>query len=188
MTTLREHLLDGTVIAVAGGPPRAALETLAALGARMKELGPELDEAGAERWAQAHAPLQGLLYDAGGAFAAGGGAGALHEALERAWIAVRAVAAGALIPAGSGGKLILVAPRPDAGEHAEAARAGLENLARTLSVEWARHQVTAVAVAPGAGTEDRELAELLAFLVSPAGDYFSGCRLELGAVEPAAGS
>jgi NAD(P)-dependent dehydrogenase (short-subunit alcohol dehydrogenase family) len=89
-----------------------------------------------------------------------------------------------LIPGGEGGKLLLVAPASDAGEHAEAVRAGLENLARTLSVEWARHRITAVAIAPGPETTDEQVAELLGYLLSPAGDYFTGCRLELGAIRP----
>jgi NAD(P)-dependent dehydrogenase (short-subunit alcohol dehydrogenase family) len=58
-------------------------------------------------------------------------------------------------------------------------RAALENLARTLSVEWARYGITAVALWPGADTTDAELAELACFLISPAGGYFSGCRFEL---------
>ena len=48
-------------------------------------------------------------------------------------------------------------------------------------MEWARYGVTTVALAPGARTSDAELAELVSFLVSPAGEYFSGCVLELGA-------
>jgi NAD(P)-dependent dehydrogenase (short-subunit alcohol dehydrogenase family) len=80
----------------------------------------------------------------------------------------------------------MVAPRPDAGRHATAARAGLENLARTLSVEWARYGITAVAIWPGRHTTDAELAQLTCFLVSPAGGYFSGCRWELGTVPVAA--
>ena len=46
-----------------------------------------------------------------------------------------------------GGLVVVIAPAPGAGEHAEAARAGLENLARTLSIEWARFATRAVAVA-----------------------------------------
>jgi NAD(P)-dependent dehydrogenase (short-subunit alcohol dehydrogenase family) len=109
----------------------------------------------------------------------GGGQAGLRDAIEQAWIATRGVATGALIPAGAG-KVLLVAPRPSAGSFAAAARAGLENLARTLSVEWARFGVTTVALAPGAQTRDEELAELVSFLVSQAGQYFSGCLLELG--------
>jgi hypothetical protein len=36
------------------------------------------------------------------------------------------------------------------------------------------------AVAPGALTADGELAELACFLVSPAGEYFTGCVFERG--------
>ena len=103
----------------------------------------------------------------------------LGEALERAWIAIRGVATGALIPSGAG-KVLLLAPRPTGGSFAAAARAALENLARTLSVEWARYGVTSVAIARGARTGEDELAELVCFLVSPAGEYFSGCLFELG--------
>jgi NAD(P)-dependent dehydrogenase (short-subunit alcohol dehydrogenase family) len=78
--------------------------------------------------------------------------------------------------------VVLIAPRPDAGPFAAAARAALENLARTLSVEWARHGVGTVAITPGDGATDDELGELVCFLVSPAGEYFSGCVFELGAV------
>jgi hypothetical protein len=47
-------------------------------------------------------------------------------------------------------------------------------------VEWARYGVTTVAIAPGERTTDDELAELVCFLVSEAGDYFTGCAFELG--------
>jgi NAD(P)-dependent dehydrogenase (short-subunit alcohol dehydrogenase family) len=153
-------------------------DALSAAGARLLDLDATLDEDRAREWAAAQAPIHALVVDAGPAFAAGGET-ALREANERAWVATRAVATGALIPAGAG-KVVLIAPRPDRGAFAGAARAALENLARTLSVEWARYGVTAVAIAPGAGTSDDDLAELVCFLVSPAGDYFSGCQFELG--------
>jgi NAD(P)-dependent dehydrogenase (short-subunit alcohol dehydrogenase family) len=91
------------------------------------------------------------------------------------WVAVREVAVGALIPGSEGGKIVLVAPAS-----ASAAQAGLENLARTLSVEWARYGVTVVAVVPGARARPADLAEFACYLVSPAGDYFSGTRFDLG--------
>jgi NAD(P)-dependent dehydrogenase (short-subunit alcohol dehydrogenase family) len=77
---------------------------------------------------------------------------------------------------------VLISPAADAGPHAEAARAGLENLARTLSVEWARYGITVTAMAPGASTTEAELTDLVCFVLSRAGDYFSGCRFDLGAV------
>jgi NAD(P)-dependent dehydrogenase (short-subunit alcohol dehydrogenase family) len=113
--------------------------------------------------------------------AAGGGAprGALRTCLDATWNVTRAVANVALLPAGGGGRIVYLAPAPDAGVHADAARAGLENLCRTLSIEWARHGLTAVTVAPGVGTAAGEVAALAAFLASPAGAYFSGCLLDL---------
>jgi NAD(P)-dependent dehydrogenase (short-subunit alcohol dehydrogenase family) len=177
MTVLRHGLLSGRTLALAGEPLPAVHDALVELGARVSDLDAMLDEDGAREWAAANAPIHGLVYDAGPAFAAGGES-ALREAVETAWIATRAVATGALIPAGAG-KVVLIAPRPDRGPFATAARAALENLSRTLSVEWARYGVTAVAIAPGSATRDEELAELVCYLVSPAGDYFSGCLFEL---------
>ena len=78
-----------------------------------------------------------------------------------------------------GGRIVYIAPAPDAGAHAEAARAGLENLARTLSIEWARYAITPVTIAPGRATTAGEVAALTAYLASPAGAYFSGCLLDL---------
>ena len=183
MSVLRDGLLSGRAVALAGAVPAAVAGALERLGARTEivpsgEIGSDEERVG--EWASAREPLDAIVYDARGAFA-GGGEPALSEALELAWTAVREVANGALIPAERPGKVVLLGPRPDAGPLARAARAGLENLARTLSVEWARHQVTTVMVAPGSETTDEELAELVSFLVSPAGEYLTGCRLELGA-------
>jgi NAD(P)-dependent dehydrogenase (short-subunit alcohol dehydrogenase family) len=168
-------------MALAGGVTSAVSGSLSALGASVHELDPALDEDGVRDWAGAVAPLQALVFDAAPTFGDGGQAH-LAAALEAAWVATRGVATGALIPAGAG-KVLLLAPRPAGGFFAGAARAALENLARTLSVEWARHGVTAVAVGPGARTTDEELAELVCYLVSPAGEYFSGCLFELGTSE-----
>jgi NAD(P)-dependent dehydrogenase (short-subunit alcohol dehydrogenase family) len=177
-------LLDDVRVAIAGagGAAAQARAELEALGAAVDELPAAVlaDEDGAAAWARDRAPLHALLYDAEGDFGAGGG-DALRAMLEQAWRAIRAIATGALIEAGAPGRLLMVAPRPDAGRHAPAARAGLENLARTLSVEWARYGITAVAIWPARHTTDAELAQLACFLVSPAGGYFSGCRWELGA-------
>jgi NAD(P)-dependent dehydrogenase (short-subunit alcohol dehydrogenase family) len=118
----------------------------------------------------------GLARDGG---AGGGPRGALRTCLDASWNLTRAVANLALLPGGREGRIVYLAPAPDGGEHAEPARAGLENLSRTLSIEWARHRITAVTVAPGAQTSPTELAALSAFLASPAGGYFSGCLLDL---------
>jgi NAD(P)-dependent dehydrogenase (short-subunit alcohol dehydrogenase family) len=110
----------------------------------------------------------------------GSGFDGMQGALDAAWDAIRPVATEAMIP-GGGGRIVLLAPRP--GEAVAAGtRAGLENLARTLSVEWARFRVRPVAILPGAATSPAKVAELVAFLASPAGEYYSGCAFELGGV------
>jgi NAD(P)-dependent dehydrogenase (short-subunit alcohol dehydrogenase family) len=180
MKLLAPGLLDGRAIALAGRLPETLAQSLEELGARLAPL--ERLDAAAEAvgdWARAQKPLNGLVYDGGQTFA-GGGPEALLGMMQEAWTAVRGVAAGALIGGAGPGKLVLLGPRPEAGPGAPAASAALENLARTLSVEWARHDVTAVMVAPGTGVNDAELADLICFLCSPAGDYLSGCRIELG--------
>ena len=153
------------------------LDRLGDLGARVAPLDVGLDEEPAREWATGASPLHALVFGSGPTFGDGGQV-ELGEALERAWVAIRGVATGALIPGGAG-TVLLIAPRAGAGSYAAPARAGLENLARTLSVEWARYGVITVAATPDARTSDEELAELVCFLVSPAGDYFSGCVFEL---------
>jgi NAD(P)-dependent dehydrogenase (short-subunit alcohol dehydrogenase family) len=103
---------------------------------------------------------------------------ALGACLDTSWNVTRLVADRVFLPESRGGRIVYLAPPSDAGEHAQAACAGLENLARTLSIEWARHGVTAVAIAPGIASA-AEVAALTAYLASPAGAYFSGCLLDL---------
>jgi NAD(P)-dependent dehydrogenase (short-subunit alcohol dehydrogenase family) len=108
----------------------------------------------------------------------------LRACLDGAWQASHAVANAAFIEPRRPGRIVYVAPPSERGADAEggladAACAGLENLARTLSIEWARYQITAVAIAPGASTTGEEVAALCAYLASPAGAYFSGCLLDL---------
>ena len=98
-----------------------------------------------------------------------------QQALADAWDAIRA---DALPPDRTGRLIVLIAP-PPGDAHAAATRAGLENLSRTLSIEWARHGTRPVTILPGAHTTDDELAELVAFLASPAGAYYSGCAFTL---------
>jgi NAD(P)-dependent dehydrogenase (short-subunit alcohol dehydrogenase family) len=189
----RAGLLDGRQVAVAGptagGPPeaeidRAVCDRLRALGAQVDAIDPGTlaDEEATAGWAQARAPLDALVFLGAEPFGAGG-ANRLQATLEVAW---RAVHGAQPHLTGEGGRLVFVAPRAGAGRHDEAAQAGLENLARTLSVEWARFGVTAVAVAPGPATAPTEVADLVAYLLSPAGGYLSGCRLSLGETAPVA--
>jgi NAD(P)-dependent dehydrogenase (short-subunit alcohol dehydrogenase family) len=109
-----------------------------------------------------------------------GSAGALEACLRAAWMLTRSVFNLAFLPAQRGGRILFLAPAPG-GEHSAPALAGLENLSRTLSIEWARHGVTAVTIAPGPATTAGEVAALAAYLASPAGAYFSGCLLDLRA-------
>ncbi len=193
---LRPGLLDGMRIALAGAgegsaPTAGAVSgACEALGGEVLELAepvagePEVQEAHIDREVQeicaGGRPIDLLIVDAGaiheGALA-GGERGALAACLSASWSFTRAVANVAFIPA-SRGRVIYLAPRTGA-EHAAAAVSALENLARTLSIEWSRHRVTTVAIAPGAGTPAGEVAALCAYLASPAGAYFSGCLLDL---------
>jgi citronellol/citronellal dehydrogenase len=172
---LRPGLLDGHTVVTAGGAASCAA-ACAALGAATPALEADLlDEEAVTRAAAALGAADTLVCDAAAAFVgAGGGLGGVSAALDGAWNATRAVANAAFRPAG-GGKLVLLGPRPGDGEHAAAARAALENLARTLSVEWARYGIRTTAVLPGDATTDDHVATLAAYLASPAGDYFSGC-------------
>lgn len=164
---LRGGVLDGVRVALAGGGPPGLDAELERLGASVSEL-------------PAEGALSALVLDGSAAFAEGGREG-LMAMLERAWAAVHEVSE-RLIASEAAAKVLLVAPLPNAGPQAGAARAALENLARTLSVEWARFQITTCAILPGASTSTAQLRELVGFLLSPAGDYFTGCALEMGAV------
>lgn len=105
----------------------------------------------------------------------------LRAAVDGAFVAIRAVAHERWIAPGEpGGRIVLVAPGPGDGEHAGAAGAALENTARTLSVEWARFGIRVVAIVPRPGARPETIAELVAFLASPAGEYYSGCVLRPG--------
>lgn len=174
---LRDGLLAGVRIVVAhpAEPSAAALaagDEAAALGADVRTL--HVDPGAAEEPAAEHPDGVVLVWDGAGAFAAAGSASVagVRAALDGAWLAVRPAAAAA------GAKVLLIAPPPGTPHH-EAARAGLENLARTLGIEWARFGIRTVALLPGERTPPAALAQLVAYLASPAGDYFSGCALTL---------
>jgi NAD(P)-dependent dehydrogenase (short-subunit alcohol dehydrogenase family) len=169
---LRAGLLDGITVLVATPPgaPRFAptiADRTAALGATVSHA--EVDPAGDEIAPPGDVGV--LVWDASATESA-------LAAIDGAWLVVRPVATRAMA---SGGLLVLVAPAPG-DPQAEATRAGLEAMARTLSIEWARLAIRPVAILPGAATPPSEVAELVAYLASPAGGYFSGCRFELGSV------
>ena len=95
----------------------------------------------------------------------------VRAALDDAWDAIRTHK---LPP--SPGLIVLLSP-PPTDPHAQAARAGLENLARTLSIEWARHETRVVTIHQAG--DPYATAELVAFLASAAGAYYAGCAFTL---------
>jgi NAD(P)-dependent dehydrogenase (short-subunit alcohol dehydrogenase family) len=216
---LRPGLLDGVSILIAGAPVSAGAsgslgdavrDACAGLGASVCECDVSGDvpgsqeegaieqavEAAVERASADGARVDLLVVDCASLFARviqrdGDAREALRLCLDLSWNATRAVVNAAFLPSARGGRVVYLAPPADAGEHADAARAGLENLARTLSIEWARHRITPVTIAPGAAS-DRvdsagEMAALTAYLASPAGAYFSGCLLDLSRSSPRTG-
>jgi NAD(P)-dependent dehydrogenase (short-subunit alcohol dehydrogenase family) len=178
---LKANILGERTIAWAGGVRPALRAQLSALGAHLIALDENGDDLDAEAWAAEHGPVHGLVYDAAASFADGGGE-ALRAAIDDGWNAIHAVATAAFIPSGRGAAIVLLAPRTEDGAYAAAVRAALENTSRSLSIEWARFGITTTVIAPGAGTTEEDIATLVAFLLSRAGRYFSGCRFELGAV------
>jgi citronellol/citronellal dehydrogenase len=175
---LRPGVLSGLKVCVAGGG-EAAGARVAALGAEVLRLDADLaDEDAVTAAAERLGAVDVLVADGAAPFAAaGGGMDGLRVAIDGAWNAVRAITNAAFLQ--RGGKVLLLAPAPGAGEHAPAVGAALENAARTLSVEWARFGVRTVALLPADTTTGDDLAELVAFLASPGGDYFSGCAFSL---------
>jgi NAD(P)-dependent dehydrogenase (short-subunit alcohol dehydrogenase family) len=168
---LRAGLLDG--LEVLAAPRTSVTDACAGLGAHVAALEVDLLDAEAATAAATDTEATVLVVDAAALFG-GGGAAALRVALDSTWSAIHASFAPQRTE-----KIVLVAPRPGAGDYAQALRAGLENLARTLSIEWSRFGVRVTALLPGEETADGEAGELVAFLASPAGDYWSGCALTL---------
>jgi hypothetical protein len=173
----RSGLLDGQAVAFvsAGELGGAAADACGELGASVTSVD------AVAHGASLPDPLHTLVVDAASLFAeeAGDGLEPLRAAADGAWSAVRTAGVERMIPAG-GGKIVVLAPGPSRGPHAEAARSALENLARTLSIEWARHQVCITTIHPGGATAPDEVASLVAYLASPGGDYFSGCLISMG--------
>jgi len=155
---LRPGLLDGAQLAVAG-PADAALA--GATRELCGELGAVLAEPG-DGAAMLAIDCDGLMAESG----------ELAGCMSAAWELTREHAQ-PLIAESRPGRIFYLAPRDDV------AVAALENLARTLSIEWARNAITTVAIAPGGETSAAEVAALVAYLASRAGEYFSGCLLDL---------
>ena len=124
--------------------------------------------------------------------------------LEATWYLTARVAERSMLPSGYG-KVVSITMSPHRGTpgmaHSSAARAAVESLTRTLAAEWGPRGVRLVAVAPGFVHTDAiakygidtellagivpvrsmqsadEVAALVAFLASPAGDYITGTTI-----------
>jgi hypothetical protein len=160
---LRPGLLEGATIALTDEGCGAGLR---ALGATTPLLAPgfPLDDDALAAAAGALGQVDAIVCDGRALFdAAGGGLPGLRAAADGCFAAARAVVYACFIPAARG-KIVLLAPADPA------TAAALENTARTLSIEWARHSIAISCVHERARSD-----ALLAFLCSPAGDYHSGC-------------
>lgn len=176
---LRSDLLAGRCVLLVGA--RMDLDALGGVVERWDDPG-GLDGAQAELLTRdllaRVGRLDAVVIDLAGVFGVGTAEG-LAAAMDTAWVITGALAKAALIEAG-GGTIVLIAPAGDAGTFAHAAQAATENLARTLSVEWARFDIRAVAICPRAGASNDDVTALSAWLCSDSGTYVSGTRLEPG--------
>ncbi len=162
-----------------------------------------------------HERLDVLVNNAGGQFLAPaetispkGFRTVIELNVQGTWLMTHAAATRAFIPQ-EGGKVLSVTLSPHNGMpgmvHSGAARAAVENMMRTLAVEWARFGIRTCALAAGqfatetlltkypqvvidnlersipigrAGRAE-ELAWLVAYLASPAGDFVSGTTITI---------
>ncbi|MGH2956288.1 MAG: SDR family oxidoreductase [Solirubrobacterales bacterium] len=221
-TALELARLGATVVGCGRRP-----EPLEAMVAEVKEAGGEAEAEPLDiREAEAvdgyfdgvmerHGRLDVLVNNAGGQFLSPAEAitpkgfrTVIELNVQGTWQMTHAAATKAFIPQGSG-KVLSLTVSPHVGfpgmVHTGAARAAVENMMRTLSVEWARFGIRLVAIAVGqfdtetlrtkypkavvenvAGTvplgrlgTEEEMAWLISYLASPAGDFFSGCVLTI---------
>src|SRR3954466_6894098 len=204
----REEPLAETAELAAGLPGSFEHETL---DIREEEPGDAFFDTFLER----HGRLDLLVNNAGGQFLSPAEAispkgfrTVIELNVQGTWQMTHAAATKAFIPQG-GGKVVSVTLSPHNGMpgmvHSGAARAAVENMTRTLSIEWARFGIRLCAVAAGQfdtevfrtkypavvvegaartvplgrlGTPE-EMAWLITFLASPAGEFFSGTTITI---------
>ncbi len=218
--TALELAASGASVAVCGRraePLDAVREELEALGAEAVSLAADLREDGeAERIAEATVERFGhvdvLVNNAGGQFSApaedispNGWRAVERVTVDAVWAMTRAVATRSMIPRGDG-LVVFVGFSPQRGipgfAHAAAGRAAVANLASGLALEWSRHGIRSVCVAPGTilteglagyGEEavegwrrtvplgrlgrPEEVGALIAFLASAGGGYVTGTTI-----------
>jgi citronellol/citronellal dehydrogenase len=204
----REEPLVETAELAAGLPGRFERETM---DIREEEAVERLFERLLER----HGRLDVLVNNAGGQFMAPaesitpkGFRTVIDLNVQGTWLMTHTAATRAFIPQG-GGKVLSVTLSPHHGMpgmvHSGAARAAVENMMRTLAIEWARFGIKTCALAAGqfatetlmtkyprvvidnlersipigrAGRAE-EMAWLVAYLASPAGDFYSGTTITI---------
>jgi NAD(P)-dependent dehydrogenase (short-subunit alcohol dehydrogenase family) len=168
-----------------------------------------------DRLLERHSRLDVLVNNAGGQFMSPAEAitpkgfrTVIELNVQGTWLMTHAAASRAMIPQG-GGKVLSVTISPHNGMpgmvHSGAARAAVENMMRTLAIEWSRFGIKLCSLAAGQfatetlqtkypkvvvdnvarsiplgrlGTAE-EMAWLVAYLASPAGDFFSGTTITM---------
>jgi citronellol/citronellal dehydrogenase len=197
------------------GPLDATVAEIAAAGGQAEAMALDIRDAEAvesffDGILASHKRLDLLVNNAGGQFLSPAEAitpkgfrTVIDLNVQGTWQMTHAAATRAFIPQG-GGKVVSVTLSPHNGMpgmvHSGAARAAVENMTRTLAVEWARFQVKLVAIAAGQFDTEvlrtkypkevsenvartiplgrlgrpEELAWMVAYLASPAGDFTSG--------------
>ncbi|MCB0876913.1 MAG: SDR family oxidoreductase [Solirubrobacterales bacterium] len=222
-TTLELARLGATVVGCGRRlePLQETVEAVEALGGRAEAVAADIRDEEAvgamvDGLLERHGRLDLLVNNAGGQFlapaetiSAKGFRTVTELNVQGTWNMTQAAATKAFIPQGDGGKVVSITLSPHNGMpgmvHSGAARAAVENMMRTLSVEWSRFGIRLVAIAPGQidtevfrtkypkvvvetvpktiplgrlGTPE-EIAWLIAYLASPAGDFFSGTTLTI---------
>ena len=213
----------GAIVVGCGRRPEPLVETVEEIRAEGGEGGfepldirdPDAVEGFVEGVVDRHGRLDVLVNNAGGQFLSPAEAispkgfrTVIELNVQGTWQMTHAAASKAFIPQGDG-KVISVTLSPHNGMpgmvHSGAARAAVENMTRTLAIEWARFGIKLTALAAGQFdtevlrtkyprevTENvtrtiplgrlghpEEMAWMVAYLASPAGDFISGAVITI---------